>query len=70
VFLHDCANAIWSFKGPKGPPLYVFDTFSSSKNFNYVAKDASIPHLKLGGSGKHSYFPTSTPSGHNPPFHD
>jgi hypothetical protein len=26
VFLHDCANAIWSFKGPKGPP-FVLITF-------------------------------------------
>jgi len=21
VFLHDCANAMWNFKKPKGPPL-------------------------------------------------
>jgi hypothetical protein len=24
VFLHNCAHAIWSLKGPKGPPLFVF----------------------------------------------
>jgi hypothetical protein len=27
VFLHDCANATWSFKRPKGPPTFVFVTF-------------------------------------------
>jgi hypothetical protein len=27
VFLHDCANAIWNFKGTKGPPPFVFVTF-------------------------------------------
>jgi hypothetical protein len=23
VFLQDCADAIWSFKRPKGPPLFL-----------------------------------------------
>jgi hypothetical protein len=27
VFLHTCANAIWSFKGPEGPPFYILVTF-------------------------------------------
>jgi hypothetical protein len=27
VFLHECANAIWSLKGPKGLPLFVLVTF-------------------------------------------
>jgi hypothetical protein len=27
VFLHDRANAIWSFKRPKGLPIFVFVTF-------------------------------------------
>jgi hypothetical protein len=27
AFLHDCANAIWSLKGPKGPPLSILVTF-------------------------------------------
>jgi hypothetical protein len=27
VFLHNCANAIWSFKGPKGPPFSILVTF-------------------------------------------
>jgi hypothetical protein len=31
-----------------------------SKNFTHIAKAASIVHLKLGGSYKPSYFPTST----------
>jgi hypothetical protein len=43
--------------------------FSSSKNFNYVTKDASILHLKSGNNDKLDYFPTSTPSRHNPHRH-
>ncbi len=27
VFLHECANAIWSLKRPKGPPFFVLVTF-------------------------------------------
>jgi hypothetical protein len=27
MFLHKCANAIWSLKKPKGPPLLVLVTF-------------------------------------------
>jgi hypothetical protein len=27
VFLDDCANAIWSLKGPKGFPLFVLVIF-------------------------------------------
>jgi hypothetical protein len=27
VFLHNHANAIWSFKGPKGPPFSISVTF-------------------------------------------
>jgi hypothetical protein len=38
--------------------------FFSSIFFYHIAKDVSIFHLKLGGSHKLSYFPTSTPSRH------
>jgi len=69
VFLHECANAIWSLKRPKGPPFFCFGYFSSSKNFNYVAKDANIFHLKLGNNNRPSYFPTSTPWRHTPHHH-
>jgi len=31
VFLHDCANAIWSLKGSKGPHLSIFVTFLHQK---------------------------------------
>jgi hypothetical protein len=31
VFLNNCANAISSLKGPKGPPLYVLVTFLQQK---------------------------------------
>jgi hypothetical protein len=27
VILHNCANAMWNFKGPEGHPLYVLVTF-------------------------------------------
>jgi hypothetical protein len=27
VFLHNCANAIWSLKIPEGPPLFVLVIF-------------------------------------------
>jgi len=27
VFLHDCANVMWSLKRPKGPPLSILVTF-------------------------------------------
>jgi hypothetical protein len=60
AFLHNYANVIWSLKGLEGPPLSTLVTFSLLTNFNYVAKDASILHLKL------SYFPTSTLSNHTP----
>ncbi len=47
MFLHNCANAIWSLKGPKGFPFFFFFL---TKNFNHIAKDASILNFKLGGS--------------------
>jgi len=31
VFLHYCVNAIWSLKGPKGPPLSILVTFLQQK---------------------------------------
>jgi hypothetical protein len=31
VFLHGCANAMWDFKRPKGPPLFVLVTFFHKK---------------------------------------
>jgi hypothetical protein len=30
-FLHHCTNAIWSFKGPKGPPFSILVTFFGQK---------------------------------------
>ncbi len=32
VFLHNCAHAIWSLKGPKGPPFFVLVIFLWRKN--------------------------------------
>jgi hypothetical protein len=69
VFLHNCVNAIWSLKGPKGPPLCL-GYFYLAKNFNHIAKAVTILHLKLGGSHRFSYFPTSTPLGHISHFHN
>jgi hypothetical protein len=40
VFLHNCANVIWSLKKLRSPPFSIFVTFFI-KNFNYITKDAS-----------------------------
>jgi hypothetical protein len=57
VFLHDCANAIWSLKGPKGFHLSILVIFFFSKKFKHIAKGVSIFHLKLGSSHKLPNFP-------------
>jgi hypothetical protein len=31
VFLHDCANAMWNFKGPEGLPIFVLVIFLRKK---------------------------------------
>jgi hypothetical protein len=31
MFLHDCVNAIWSLKGPKGPQLLTLVTIFHQK---------------------------------------
>jgi hypothetical protein len=67
MFLHDCTNAMWNFKGPKGPPFVCVNYFSSLKNPNYITKNASIFHLKSSNSNRSCYFPTSSPSRHT--FH-
>jgi hypothetical protein len=61
VLLHNYANAMWNFKRLEGFPLFVLVIFIYKKNLNYITKDASILHLKLGGSSRFSYFLTSTP---------
>jgi hypothetical protein len=55
-------------KGHRALPFYL-GYICSLKNFNYVAKDASIFHLKSSNSGKPSYFSTSTPSWHTTHCH-
>jgi hypothetical protein len=67
AFLHDHANVIWSLKGPKGVPFFLFWLFFLSKNFNYLAKDTIIFNLKLGSGSRPIYFMTSTFSRHPPP---
>jgi hypothetical protein len=65
VFLHNCANVIWSLKRSKGRTLsFCFDYFSLPNFFNHIAKATSILHLKSGDSHKPNYFLTSTPLGH------
>ncbi len=70
VFLHDCANAIWSLKRTKGPSSFYFGHFFSSKSFNHITTYAIVFHLKLGDSCSLSYFPTSTPLKHTSHHHD
>jgi hypothetical protein len=52
------------------PSPFCLGYFSSSKNFNYIAKNASIFHLKLGNSDRPNYFSISTPLKHTPHCHD
>jgi hypothetical protein len=51
------------------PSSFYLGHFSSSKSFYHITKDASILHLKLGGSRRFNYFPTSTPSNHTSHHH-
>jgi len=51
VFLHICANAIWSFKGPKDFPLSIFVTFLCQQISITLPRIANF-HIKLGDSGK------------------
>jgi len=53
----------------KRPSSFCLGYFFSSKNLNYITKDTSILHLKLGDSDRSSYFPTSTPSRCTPHHH-
>jgi len=69
VFLHDCANAIWSLKGRR-PSSFYLDQFSSLKSLNQITKDASVFHLKSGGSRRLSYFLTFALSRHTFHHHD
>ncbi len=62
VFLHDYANAIWFSS-------FYLGHFSLSKSFDHITKDVSVFHLKLGGSRRFNYFPTSTPSRHTSHHH-
>jgi hypothetical protein len=69
VFLHDCANAIWSLKGPKGAAPFYFGYFFSTKILNHITKDAKIFHIKSNDSRKPRYFLTSIPSKHTSHHH-
>ncbi len=62
MFLRNCAKAIRSLEGPKGPPSFVL--VISAKKFNHITKVTSILHLKLSGGRRPTYFLTSTPLGH------
>jgi hypothetical protein len=62
VFLHNCANVIWSLKGQEGLLIFVLVIFFQQKNFNHIAKVANILHLKLDESRRSSYFLTSMKS--------
>jgi hypothetical protein len=62
LFLHNCANAIWSLKGLKClSAVFVFVTFLRQKKFNHIAKATSILHFKSGNHCNFNDFPTSTP---------
>jgi len=44
--------------------------FHSSKNFDHIAKDVNIFHLKLGYSQRLNYLSTATPLGHTSHHHN
>ncbi len=69
VFIHDCANAIWSLKRTKGPSSFYLGHFFSSKSFNHITTCENVFHLKLGDSCTLNYFPTSTPLKHTSHHH-
>jgi hypothetical protein len=67
VFLHECANVIWSLKRPEGPPLFVLVTF--------LRQRISITLQRMQTSSILSQvvaicLTTSTPLGHNPHLYD
>jgi len=64
VLLHNCANAIWSLKKPKGLHLSILVIFFLLNFFNHITKYVSILHLKL--SDRLIYFPTSSLSRKHP----
>ncbi len=51
------------------PSYFYHGYFHLSKSFNHITKDASTLCLKLGGSCRFSYFPTSTVSRHTSNHH-
>jgi hypothetical protein len=54
----------------KRPYPFCLGYFFTSKNFNYIEKEANIFHLKSGCNNRPSYFPTFTFSRRSPHCHD
>jgi hypothetical protein len=48
IFLHDCANAIWSLKAKRAFIFLLWSPFFINC-FYHITKDASVFHLKSGG---------------------
>jgi len=48
------------FGRARGTCLFCLGYFCLLKNFNYITKDASILHLKLGGNDRPSLHPQSS----------
>jgi hypothetical protein len=67
VFLHNCANAIWSLKGPKGPPLFALIIFFEKISITLQRMQTSSI---LSQAHRPSYFPTSTHSRHTSHLHN
>jgi hypothetical protein len=45
MFLHGCANVIWSLKWSEVFHFFFYlGYFASSKSFNHITKDASVLH--------------------------
>jgi hypothetical protein len=63
MFLHDCANAIWSLKGPEGLHLFVLVTFLCKK-ISITLQRMQMSSILSWDSHRLNYFLISTVSRH------
>jgi hypothetical protein len=69
VFLHDCADAIWSLKKQE-TYIFLFWLLLFVKKFQPLCKECKIFHLKSDDNHRSKTIPTSTRSKHTSHHHD
>jgi hypothetical protein len=69
VILHNCANAMWNFKGLEGRPFYILVSFFCQNISITLQRMQTSSIFKSSGSNRSSYFPTFTLSKHTPHHH-